>query len=108
MEASPRITFRDLSEREMGVTICLVEVNDRFTSLAEVAALSDWSVVKNSIARLIAITKTNLVVCIISFSQAEVLKVFSFKICKNTTNSTHCNLNLFLCPCRQANYIENS
>jgi hypothetical protein len=51
-----------------------VEVNDGFDALAEVAALSDCAVEKSIIAKLIITMKTSLVVCIMSFSQVEVVE----------------------------------
>lgn len=67
-----------------------MEVNDGFGAFTEVAALIDCPVEKSMIAKLIITMKTSLVVCIMSFSQVEVVEAFAFKISIATLqNSQH-------------------
>lgn len=108
MEAKPCINFRDLPEGDASDVDCLEEANDRFDTLADVAALSDCPVVKTIIAKPIVIKKTSLVVCIMLFSQVEVVEALSFKFFENNINSKHCNANLSQCLCRKGNYTENA
>jgi hypothetical protein len=76
--------------------------------LIVVAALSDCPVEKSIIAKPIITMKTSLVVCIMSFSQVEVVEAFSFKMIKNNRISTYCKENLFRRPCRPGEDTGNS